>query len=162
VLFGFALGVWLRHGSGGVFAAPARALARGGAIAVYVAAALALAAPLSFHGLYVAMVIAVAAPIIVLAGASISTVAGRSAALARRLGALSYPLYCLHFPIGRVVWALGERNGVSPPACMGAGLVLSLIAAQIALVAFDAPVRRILTGALGLGAETRADTAARG
>jgi peptidoglycan/LPS O-acetylase OafA/YrhL len=148
VLFGFGLGLWMYESGGGRLARPAAALAARGAPAIYLAAAAALAAPLSAAGIYPVSVIALLAPVLVLAAARCPPSKAGAARLSHALGALSYPFYCLHFPIARFVWAIGEPRGLSGDLCAVLALTVSIAAAWIALTAFDVPLRRRLAARL--------------
>ncbi len=96
------------------------------------------------NGAYNALAILVLFPVIVLIGAG-SDVVGRSAAVCRFLGEISYPLYITHFP-----WVYLQIHWVSlhPDAplgthiCVSAGIfVIAVGIAYAALKVYDLPVR---------------------
>ncbi|HTQ70598.1 MAG TPA: acyltransferase, partial [Acidocella sp.] len=67
------------------------------------------ASPHEVKGLYSVFIIAVVAPCLVCVGAAMSCKGSISVKVARFLGWMSYPIYCLHYPIGRAVYLLSEK-----------------------------------------------------
>lgn len=103
------------------------------------------------NGLYEALCILVAFPLIVAAGSGASGTSRRNAALCRFLGDISYPLYLVHYPFVYVYTAWAFNNDAS----LGEGLpwmALTLCGclalACAALRWYDTPVRRWLTARL--------------
>jgi peptidoglycan/LPS O-acetylase OafA/YrhL len=101
-------------------------------LGVIIVAACALPVP---FGLYDAAVMLLVFPTIVVMGASHS-----DNVLLKWLGALSYPLYIVHYPI-----LLFTRNHIAGNAGIFISIIASYCAAWIALRFFDIPVRRLLT-----------------
>jgi len=93
----------------------------------------------------------IAFPILVVFAARASY-SGPAARMCLALGRLSYPLYLVHWPVYRMVQGTSEvlRPGASPWVMVLGGAVLSVIAAELLLVAFDEPVRRWLNRQLRL------------
>jgi peptidoglycan/LPS O-acetylase OafA/YrhL len=50
-------------------------------------------------------------PALILVSASLQGLTPKQTQWAERLGWLSYPLYCVHWPVGRLVWAVGKAVG---------------------------------------------------
>jgi peptidoglycan/LPS O-acetylase OafA/YrhL len=101
--------------------------------------------PRNFRGLYEALILLIVAPGLVFAGSAISLRQGFTMNLAKQLGRISYPVYCLHFPIGRAVFLMmsGSYYLNLFPA-----LVASAITLAVSLVLtefYDEPVRRSLS-----------------
>lgn len=112
---------------------------------LYLALALAIAFPLSIKGTYHALAVTLLAPLVILAGAATRTQAGFSGKIAWWLGRLSYPLYCLHMPIGRWTFLLGEQFHLAPFLTAALALALSLAISWLAVALFDEPVRAWLS-----------------
>ena len=105
-------------------------------------------APSICNGIYEAVAILAFFPLIVAMGAG-GTVTGRSAAVCKWLGDISYPLYIVHYPI--VFTLLGAWHKAHPEATAGQQWVisigmglLSIFIAQAALKLYDIPVREWL------------------
>ncbi len=100
-----------------------------------------------FEGIYNALVILLLFPLVVVMGAG-SEVSGRSAAVCRWLGRISYPLYITHQPwlYVQMAWAKDHADlPVSTHIAVAAGLYIGAIAIAYAiLVLFDEPVREWL------------------
>jgi peptidoglycan/LPS O-acetylase OafA/YrhL len=96
------------------------------------------------RGAYYFAVISCIAPAIVYLGSMATPANERSRDLARFLGWLSYPIYCLHFP---VIWAtrmFSDRlglNGHFQVLLVFAGLATTLIVSVILTKFYDEPVR---------------------
>ncbi|WP_158817249.1 acyltransferase [Methylocapsa sp. S129] len=105
------------------------------------------------------------APFIVLVGARIE-VGGGPARFCSLLGWLSYPLYCLHWPIFSLVTTLANARGDSTasPFVIGVALLATLVAAVCLTLWFEEPTRRMLSALLlrrAGGVSSEADVAAR-
>ena len=96
------------------------------------------------NGLYEAFCILICFPLIVAIGAGSSVKGGKSEAINRFLGDISYPLYITHFPLIYMLMSWTERNKDAPLAthifvsvCV---LVLAIIIAYGAYKLYDQPV----------------------
>ncbi|WP_332763923.1 acyltransferase family protein [Phenylobacterium sp.] len=105
-------------------------------------------APPSFVGstVYAALCIAGIYPLVIMAGAN-SEPSGRIAGIAALLGALSYPVYILHYPLYRIAdvafASLGAHKLFMVPVAGGLICVIAVLAHHL----YDVPVRRFLTDA---------------
>jgi peptidoglycan/LPS O-acetylase OafA/YrhL len=104
------------------------------------------------NGLYESICIVAVFPLVVWLGASGRLEAGRSARLCAWLGAISYPLYIIHYPFVYTYTAWVQDNKVPVargwPVAIGAlGVCVAL--AWICLHFYDVPVRRWLTARYG-------------
>lgn len=87
----------------------------------------------------------VAVPFLVFYGSILST-SGMISSACEYLGELSYPLYCIHFPIIAALKVLGlDTDNESPLIFLMFSLFLSLLASHLLLRFFDRPVRLWLT-----------------
>jgi len=114
---------------------------------VGVALALSLLVPVYNPG-YKLTLILLLFPLIVLFGAS-ARLGSRTAHACSGLGRLSYPLYITHVPVFVLTtkimkWA---QFGISPWLQIVCGAVVSVVAAAALLIAFDEPIRRMLSAA---------------
>lgn len=119
-----------------------------GTAALYIVLVGCLLFPYTLRGFFYLMAIAVIAPALVWLGSNISYTTRPFLALSQFLGWLSYPLYCLHFPVLIAFYAMDEkfaiaaRAGVSAEAlAIGTTFILAVASAKF----FDEPVRRWLT-----------------
>lgn len=101
------------------------------------------------NGVYEAACILVGFPLIVMVGAG-SSVKGKSGAINKFLGDISYPLYITHFPLIYMQIAWAERHAdlpLSTHVAVAVGVfVLSIFIAWAALRLYDLPVRQWLRG----------------
>jgi peptidoglycan/LPS O-acetylase OafA/YrhL len=95
-------------------------------------------------GFYELFVVAIISPLLVVVAAHIYVSDGAVKRISDFLGWLSYPLYCVHYPVGRVVWHLGYKYGLSNAANVVASISISTGIAILAGAFFDEPVRRKL------------------
>lgn len=100
------------------------------------------------NGLYEAVCILFAFPLIVSIGAGSSVIGGKSAAINKFLGEISYPLYITHYPI---VYMQMGWVGTHPDATLGQHIfvavcvfVLAIFVAYGAYKLYDLPVREWL------------------
>lgn len=105
-------------------------------------------AHLAWNGIYECVVVLALFPLVVAAGAG-STVSGRSAAICKWLGEISYPLYIVQYPI--VYGIIGSWKVEHPGATLAqtifvnvSGYLLSVGVAWAALELYDKPIRRRL------------------
>jgi peptidoglycan/LPS O-acetylase OafA/YrhL len=109
-----------------------------------------LVAPRFFGGVYDALAVLVVFPV-VLAVAADAPPRARLDAIWRWLGALSYPLYVLHYPFIVVLSNLAHQKhvtGVALDLAAGGTVVFVIVFASLALRLYDMPVRRFLSGGL--------------
>jgi len=103
--------------------------------------------PRSVRGLYPVIALATAVPAIVLIGAHIRPGPGLETNVARFLGWISYPIYCLHVPVVRLV--VYARGGLHTPAYW-VMLVSATITIALAVTLtrwYEEPLRAALSGA---------------
>lgn len=145
VVFGFTLGVLL-HKAGDVRKSIHRltgGILGGGALYAILAASLFF--PFSAQGLYAILFLVVLSPVIVAIGAEIGPSGKITEILSDGLGWLSYPVYCLHLPIGRIVYYSAAGSGLGEHTVFALACVSVLVASMVAGVLFDVPVRRRLS-----------------
>lgn len=98
--------------------------------------------------LYEALCIFIAFPLIVSIGAGSSVIGGKSVAINRFLGEISYPLYITHFPLiyMQMSWVDSHPDAlVSQHIFVAAGIfVLAIFVAYAAYRLYDLPVREWL------------------
>lgn len=99
--------------------------------------------PYEIHGVYALLGVCVMAPALLIAGANSQRHSFFSLPISRFLGWISYPLYCLHRPIYKLLKLVFEKIHF---AHMGGGLVciaimVSLIASVIFCKFYEEPVR---------------------
>lgn len=120
---------------------------------VIIAAALAWpriggAQDLWMNGLYEALCIILVFPLVVWLGASGQVTSGLSARVSTFLGAISYPVYIVHYPFVYTYTAWVQNNQVAVaqgwPVAIGTVLFCVLLA-WLCLTFYDVPVRRWLT-----------------
>ncbi|MER2519324.1 MAG: acyltransferase [Bdellovibrionales bacterium] len=138
-LFGFVCGVLLYRIHDRIPRLPLRLWM------LYLALALAIAFPFSIKGSYHALAVTFFAPLVVLAGAAVRCQDGFSTKTARMLGRMSYPVYCLHFPVGRFAFLVGEHFYLSSFATIGLALASTLAISFLAVAFVDEPIRTWLS-----------------
>ena len=161
--FGFTLGVLLhtlaRDGSAG---GRVRALAARVPYASFVLYAAALAMflfPRSAHGIYPLLALAVVAPTIVFVGAQIRVRDGLEKNIAVFLGWISYPVYCLHYPIIRLVVFLRGSDHGAAYLLFAVSTAVSLALAMALTRWYEEPVRAALSGLSWARAKVRVSKA---
>jgi peptidoglycan/LPS O-acetylase OafA/YrhL len=150
VFYGFSLGVALYLlARGPLFARLEAMLAKAdaGMYLLFGALVLMFAAPSFQHdGLYYLIMIGAPVPLLVFVGAALPCRTPFNLNVARVLGDLSYPLYCLHFPILRGVQLAASKGydffGLPQYAVTS---LISLLAALIVCRFYDEPLRAWLT-----------------
>ncbi len=102
----------------------------------------------SANGVYEALVILVALPLIVCMGAGSEMKGGKSTAVCRFLGEISYPLYITHLPFVyiQMAWISNHPNAPLAKVVSLSSLlfIVSLAVAYACLRLYDVPVRRWL------------------
>lgn len=104
-----------------------------------------LACPNALGGLYPALFVAVVAPCLIYAGAIAAPKGALALGLARRLGWISYPVYCLHLPIARAVYQFAEQAQEPRGGAIVASIGLTLVAAVALTRFYDEPMRSFLS-----------------
>jgi len=106
---------------------------------------------LAWNGLYDTVCCVVVFPLLVYCGASERLTAPLVTRLCRFLGAISYPLYMVHYPFIYVYYAWVKNNDLTFSQSLPGALALvggSLALAYAGLKLYDEPVRRFLAGRL--------------
>ncbi len=97
------------------------------------------------NGLYEAVCILVLFPLIVMIGAGSSVKGGKSAAINKFLGDISYPIYITHFPLIYMQMAWADKHQDAPLGThifVGVSIfLLSIIVAYASYKLYDLPVR---------------------
>ncbi|MFC0399770.1 acyltransferase family protein [Paraburkholderia rhizosphaerae] len=114
-------------------------------IALYLLFAIAIAFPFGIKGLYPMAVIFFVAPLMVYCGANLQPTGRVGARLAHFLGWLSYPIYCLHSPIGRLVFMYFPGSEHRPGQAIALSVALTIAISVIATRLLEEPVRAYLT-----------------
>jgi peptidoglycan/LPS O-acetylase OafA/YrhL len=114
-------------------------------ITLYVLLTVIVACPFGIKGLFPMAVIFAVAPLMVYRGASIAPSGRIGAQLAHFLGWLSYPVYCLHFPIGRLVFIYFPHSEQHPVQTIAVSVALTVVVSVIATRLIEEPVRAYLT-----------------
>jgi peptidoglycan/LPS O-acetylase OafA/YrhL len=100
----------------------------------------------SAHGLYPVIAMATVAPAIVFAAAHINLRAGFEKKIATFLGWISYPIYCLHYPVARLVmFVRDDRHGSAWLPLLVSGTV-ALALAIVLTRWYEEPLRAALSG----------------
>jgi peptidoglycan/LPS O-acetylase OafA/YrhL len=113
---------------------------------LYAAALVIFLFPRSAHGLYSLVALATVAPAIVFVGAQVRLPAGLESNVARFLGWISYPIYCLHYPFVRLATFIRDFTHGSGYLLMLAGAAVSLALAMALTRWYDEPLRAALSG----------------
>ncbi|WP_243361872.1 acyltransferase family protein [Fundidesulfovibrio terrae] len=104
--------------------------------------------PSEVMGLYTCFILAVVAPCLVLVGSTTRCTQQAGVLLARFLGWISYPVYCLHYPVGRAVFSFGDRVAVPREVLVLVSIAVTFIASIVIVKFLEEPVRRYLSGRL--------------
>ncbi len=159
VTFGFYAGVLLhRLGAHRGSLGPLPALLRKSGV-LYALLGASLAMPIVGKGIFPAFFLLVLSPLLIVAGAQSQPRSRTMASLSQALGWLSYPVYCLHFAIGRMVWVWGDRHHFTQPINGMLAIAASLALATM-LAAWVEPFGRRLLARILPGGGTRARTSA--
>jgi peptidoglycan/LPS O-acetylase OafA/YrhL len=125
--------------------------------ALYLVLLLVLLIPFDARGAVSLVVLTTIAPALIFCGAVVTCNNAVSYSSAKFLGSLSYPVYCLHFPIERAVFFLSQRYHVPNTIALLAAIALTLGASMLLLRFYDAPVRRSLRKRFALASGPRPD-----
>jgi peptidoglycan/LPS O-acetylase OafA/YrhL len=108
---------------------------------LYVLLILVFLVPAGVKGLYPALILALVAPSLVYIGSIVRCPDNASLKVAQFLGWISYPLYCLHFPIGRAIFLLTDHAHYSRNLAIVASIATSLAASVVLTKFYDEPAR---------------------
>jgi peptidoglycan/LPS O-acetylase OafA/YrhL len=152
VFYGFTCGIVLYLGVREMEAKSERRKTK--PLLLYAALFAVLAFPFALKGTYYLLVIGVVAPALVLLGALTECKNRCEQALSSVLGWMSYPIYCLHTPIGIGVDIVYEKYNVA--AVTGVSAVVAsvwctIISAVIITKVYEEPCRKYLTMKLATG-----------
>lgn len=111
---------------------------------LYAVLALMLAVPFTMKGFYPALILLVLAPALVLLGARSMTMGRGTALVSHGLGWISYPLYCVHMPIGWVVSVLAVAGHWGPVTTALVAVVASLGGSTLMARFLEPPVKAVL------------------
>ncbi|CAB3755662.1 acyltransferase family protein [Paraburkholderia humisilvae] len=114
-------------------------------LALYLLFAVAIACPFGMKGLYPMAVIFFVAPLMVYCGANIAPTGRVGARVAHFLGWMSYPIYCLHFPIGRLIFMYFPGSEHRPAQAIALSVALTIVISVIVTKLLEEPVRTYLT-----------------
>ena len=148
VLFGFTFGVFLyRFANEGNWIGVRNTFRRYNISPwlLYFSLTAVLLVPITLGGLYSALVLAIVAPMLVFFGAAIDCNNVFDAAASRFFGWLSYPIYCLHYPIGRLVFLLTDGSHYSPVQVASISIALTVAVSIVATKLYEEPTRAYLT-----------------
>jgi peptidoglycan/LPS O-acetylase OafA/YrhL len=147
VLFGFSVGLLLYSVSGDKRFSKLRAFVerRVKHPYLYVLLIAIFAFPTELAGIYPALVLGIVAPGLVLLGSMVSCRGVVSENTAKFLGWLSYPIYCLHFPIARVVFLGANEADYSRSFAVFASIAITLVVSVILTKFCEEPTRAYLS-----------------
>jgi len=112
---------------------------------LYLLLLIVLALPMKLKGLYPALILAVVAPSLVFFGSAIRCDGETSAKVAKFLGWISYPIYCLHLPIGRAVFLISSRLHYSRSLAAAISIAATFVVSVILTKFYEEPVRTYLS-----------------
>lgn len=101
--------------------------------------------PKSIHGLYPLLAVATVGPAIVFAGAQIELRPGLERNIATFLGWISYPVYCLHYPVLRLLIFLRDGQQVSGYLLLAVTAAVTLVLAVVLTRWYEEPLRAVLS-----------------
>jgi peptidoglycan/LPS O-acetylase OafA/YrhL len=103
------------------------------------------AVPTTWSGLYPALVIAIVAPSLVFIGSAMDCHNSFDTKAARFFGWISYPVYCLHFPIGRAVFFLADGGHYSLAMTVFISVAMTFAAVAVLTKFYEEPMRAYLS-----------------
>lgn len=142
VLFGFTLGMillrentirnYIAHHLRNYF----------GIISLYFILIVSLSLPFNFHGIYSLIFLVFAAPVMISLGADLQEKSIILQKITDFLGRISYPLYCVHFPVGRIVYYYSVQFKINAWVTFGFAIFASTFMAWLLGEYLDVPLRR--------------------
>ena len=102
--------------------------------------------PRTAHGLFPLLALVTVIPAVVFVGAQIRLRPGLELNVAKFLGWVSYPIYCVHYPLVRLVTFMRDSRHGSGFPLMAAGTAVSLVLAMALTRWYEEPVRAWLSG----------------
>jgi len=148
VLFGFTFGVFLYRFANEGNWIKARNICKKylrSPWLLYLAFLAVSALPTTLDGLYPALVLATVVPSLVFVGAGIDCNNVFDTTASKFLGWISYPIYCLHYPVGRGVFLLAAGGRYSSAEAVVLSIVITVIATVIVTKLYEEPARAYLT-----------------
>ncbi|WP_321921290.1 acyltransferase [Burkholderia sp. BCC1998] len=103
-----------------------------------------VAFPSSIKGMYSVAILLFVAPALVYRGAMLAPSGKTIARLSAFLGWISYPLYCVHYPIGRLVFAYAPQADIHVVRTAMIAAFLSIVSAAILAKFVEEPIRSYL------------------
>jgi peptidoglycan/LPS O-acetylase OafA/YrhL len=111
--------------------------------------------PRSIHGLYPLLAVATVGPAIVFVGAQVRLRVGLKRNIAAFLGWISYPVYCLHYPVIRLLIFLRDGKQGSVYLVLAVTTAVTLVLAVVLTRWYEEPVRAALSGLMSARARPR-------
>lgn len=111
---------------------------------LFVVFLLVVAFPSSIKGMYSVAILLFVAPALVYRGAMLAPSGKTIARLSAFLGWISYPLYCVHYPIGRLVFAYAPQADIHVVRTAMIAAFLSIVSAAILAKFVEEPIRSYL------------------
>ncbi|KAB0643692.1 acyltransferase family protein [Burkholderia latens] len=115
---------------------------------LFVAFVMVVAFPTSIKGTYSMAILLFVAPALVYRGAMLTPSGKTMARISAFLGWISYPLYCVHYPIGRLVFAYAPQADIHIVRTAMVAALLSTVAAVGFAKFIEEPIRSYLSGRL--------------
>jgi peptidoglycan/LPS O-acetylase OafA/YrhL len=100
--------------------------------------------PVTLKGLWPTLFLVGVAPLLIIWGARIAPGPGAIQRLSRALGWISFPLYCVHYPVGQIAWVLCRSWHLSLWTAFAGGSLLSIMVAALTCRFIEEPIRRRL------------------
>ncbi|RQR52413.1 acyltransferase [Burkholderia sp. Bp9140] len=111
---------------------------------LFVAFLLVVLFPTSIRGIYALAVLLFVAPVLVYRGAMLAPSGKLTARISSFLGWISYPLYCVHYPIGRLVFAYAPHGDIYVVRTAMLAACLSIVSAAVLAKFVEEPIRSYL------------------
>ena len=112
---------------------------------LYVALALSLSLPSTLQGIYSIFFLLILAPVMVVLAVENQDRGHWVRIFSNWIGWLSYPVYCLHFPVGRIVYFYGRKIELSEVQMFSASVVAVVLLSLSCAYFIDGPVRARLS-----------------